>query len=78
MVVAFGTWLERQGFLAGDSGQHDAEGVGHGQPHRRQYEGRLFLDVLVDTGTDYSICGHGLNLQIDEPLCSPVMGVYQT
>ncbi|SEN92611.1 hypothetical protein SAMN05216404_108155 [Nitrosospira multiformis] len=49
--------LERQGFLAGHAGQHDAEGVRYGQTHRRQHGARLFLDVLVDPGTDYNIRG---------------------
>ena len=49
---------------------HNAEGVRHGQPHRRKHGGRLFLNVLVDSGTDNGICGHDLILQVCELHCS--------
>ena len=47
----------------GDLDHHQAEGIRHGQPHRRQNGGGFFLDLLVDPGADNGIGGHdGISL----------------
>lgn len=65
--------LERQRLLQGDSGQHDAEGVGDGQPHCSKNGAGLFLYVLVDACTNNSIGSRDSFLLTIELPCSPRM-----
>lgn len=50
--------LKGQRLVAGNTGQHEPEGIGHGEADRRQDGSCFVLDVLVDTSPDNGIGRH--------------------
>src|SRR5450759_912153 len=67
--------LEWQRLVLGNAHHHEAEGIGHGQAHRREDGGSLIFDTLIDAGADNRIGGHWIGSF--ELQCSSLLSIFK-